>query len=145
MTHTSNASILIVDDEVDACANLFDLLTDLGYRVDVAHDGPSALERVKAQTYDLALLDLKMPRMDGVELCKRIRTISAGTVAMIVTAFAGSQIIQDAHDAGVANIISKPVHFPQLIQLVEQSIGQPRKQSVPRSLARGDAPTQSLQ
>ncbi len=124
MTSPTHSSILIVDDEVDACANLSDILTDLGYRVDVAYDGLSALELVKEQDYDLALLDLKMPRMDGVELCKRIRAISAGTIALIVTAFAETQVAQDAQNAGAFSIISKPVQFPQLIQLVQQSLSQ---------------------
>ena len=57
--------ILVVDDEVDTCANLSDILSDLGYTVDVAYDGPSALELVKQKAYDVALLDLKMPGMDG--------------------------------------------------------------------------------
>ena len=55
------ASILVVDDEVDTCSNLSDILTDLGYHVDVAHDGPSALELARKNPYDIALLDLRMP------------------------------------------------------------------------------------
>ena len=51
-------SILVVDDEVDTCRNLSDILADLGYHVDVAHDGLSALEMVRRRAYDVALLDL---------------------------------------------------------------------------------------
>lgn len=111
--------ILIVDDEADACANLSDILTDLGYRVDVANDGLSALELVKKNAYDVALLDLKMPGMDGVELYRRIKKLRAGTVAIVVTAFAGSKIAQEAIEAGAAEIIPKPVDFPRLLKLVE--------------------------
>ena len=76
------ARILIVDDEVDTCANLCDILTDLGYQVDTAYDGFAALELVKKNAYDVALLDLRMPGMDGLELYRKIRQISAETVAI---------------------------------------------------------------
>ena len=57
----SSPAILLVDDDVDACRNVSDILGDLGYTVDVAHDGPSALEMAEGRTYDVALLDLRMP------------------------------------------------------------------------------------
>src|SRR5688500_11666237 len=82
--------ILIVDDEPDTCANLSDILTDLGYQVDTAHDGFAALELVERNPYDIALLDLRMPGMDGLELYRRIRLASAETVAIVVTAYASS-------------------------------------------------------
>ncbi len=118
--------LLIVDDEVDACQNLSDILSDLGYQVEIAHDGPGALELVGRHAYDVALLDLKMPGMDGVELYKRIRAISAGTVAIIVTAFAGSRIAQAALDAGAAEIIAKPVDLQRLLRSVEEALDQPQ-------------------
>ena len=121
----SNARILIVDDEVDACANLSDILTDLGYQVDVAYDGPSALEKVKMSAYDVALLDLKMPDMDGVELYRRIKAIRSGIVAIIVTAFAGSATAQAALDLGAVEIVAKPVNFPNLLRLLKHALQQP--------------------
>ena len=121
----SNARILIVDDEVDACANLSDILTDLGYQVDVAYDGPSALEKVKMSAYDVALLDLKMPDMDGVELYRRIKAIRSGMVAIIVTAFAGSATAQASLDLGAVEIVAKPINFPNLLRLVEHALQQP--------------------
>src|SRR5579864_5581971 len=79
-------SILVVDDDVDTCRNLSDILTDLGYRVDTAHDGPTALELVRQNAYDVALLDYKMPGMDGLTLYREIKRLRAGTVAIVVTA-----------------------------------------------------------
>jgi CheY-like chemotaxis protein len=117
--------LLIVDDEVDACRNLSDILSDLGYRVDVAFDGPGALDLVRQHHYDVALLDLKMPGMNGVELYKRIKAMSAGTVAIVVTAFATSGIAQEALDAGAAEVVAKPVDLQRLIRLVEDTLGQP--------------------
>src|SRR5688572_3969007 len=92
-------SVLVVDDEPDSCANLSDILTDLGYDVDVAYDGPAALDLVGRKSYDLALLDLKMPGMDGLELYRRIKQTQADTVAILVTAFANETTAQAALDS----------------------------------------------
>src|SRR5881398_2485328 len=79
--------ILVVDDDADTCRNLSDILSDLGYQVDVAHDGPSALELIRKRPYDVALLDFKMPGMTGLELYREIRKIRSGTVAIIISAY----------------------------------------------------------
>jgi two-component system, NtrC family, response regulator HydG len=119
------ASILVVDDEVDTCRNLSDILTDLGYRVDIAHDGVSALELVRRSRYDVALLDLKMPGMDGITLCREIKKIRAGTVGIIVTAYASSASAGEASTAGVWRIVPKPIDFGRLLEMVEEAVGQP--------------------
>ena len=118
-------SILVVDDEVDTCRNLSDILTDLGYHVDMAHDGTTALELVPRSAYDIALLDLKMPGMDGLTLYREIKKVRSGTVAIIVTAYASSATAEEALTAGAWQILSKPVEFPRLLALVDQAVGQP--------------------
>jgi DNA-binding NtrC family response regulator len=118
-------SILVVDDEVDTCRNLSDILTDLGYHVDIAHDGPSALELVRRHPYDVALLDLRMPGMDGLTLHREIKKLRAGTVALIVSAYASSAVAEEALDAGAWQVLPKPVDFPRLLSLVEEALGQP--------------------
>lgn len=118
-------SILVVDDEVDTCRNLSDILADLGYEVDVAHDGPSALEKVRRKSYDIALLDLKMPGMDGLTLYREIKKLRADTVAIVVTAYASSSTAEAALAAGAWQLLSKPVELPKLLGLVEQAVDQP--------------------
>jgi DNA-binding NtrC family response regulator len=118
-------SILVVDDEVDTCRNLSDILSDLGYRVDVAYDGLSALEKVKQNAYDVALLDLKMPGMNGLELFHHIRQLRSGTVGIIVTAYAGTDTTERALAAGAWQVLAKPVDFTRLLRLVEEAVGQP--------------------
>jgi DNA-binding NtrC family response regulator len=117
--------ILIVDDEADTCANLSDIFTDLGYHVDTASDGFAALELVKKNAYDIALLDLRMPGMDGVELYRRIREISAGTVAIVVTAYASSDTAKSARSAGAWQILPKPVNIGSLLGLVNTALDKP--------------------
>jgi two-component system, NtrC family, response regulator HydG len=117
--------ILVVDDEPDTCANLQDILTDIGFRVDTAYNGLAALELVEKRSYDVALLDLKMPGMDGLELYRRIKKLSSGTVAIIVTAYASCQTARDAREAGAWQILSKPVDLPKLQTLIDEALEQP--------------------
>ena len=123
--NTTKASVLVVDDEVDICHNLSDILTDLGYHVDIAHDGPSALERVRGRHYDIALLDLKMPGMDGLTLYREIRKLRPEVVAIVVSAYAAPETAAQALDAGAWQVLSKPVDFPRLMGLLEEAAGQP--------------------
>jgi len=119
------ARILIVDDEVDTCANLCDILTDLGYQVDTAYDGFAALELVKKNAYDVALLDLRMPGMDGLELYRKIRQISAETVAIVVTAYASSDTAKSVLSTGAWKIVPKPVNIGNLLNFVSQALDSP--------------------
>jgi CheY-like chemotaxis protein len=119
------ANILVVDDDVDTCRNLSDILTDMGHRVDTAHDGPAALELARRHSYDIALLDFKMPGMDGLTLYRELRQVQAETVAIVVTAFAGQATAEDALAAGAWRVLPKPVDFPRLLGLVGQALGQP--------------------
>jgi two-component system response regulator HydG len=118
-------SILVVDDEVDTCSNLSDILSDLGYQVDVAHDGPSALELVRRKPYDVALLDFKMPGMDGLTLYRELRKLRAETVAVVITAFAGPETADAVLAAGAWQMLRKPVELPRLLALIEEALGQP--------------------
>jgi DNA-binding NtrC family response regulator len=125
MTQRDGPQILVVDDDADICRNLSDILTDLGYRVDCALDGPSALELVRRRPYDVALLDLKMPGMDGLSLYREIKKHRAGTVALLVTAYAGPETAEEALTAGAWKVLPKPVDFPRLLGLVDEALGQP--------------------
>lgn len=115
--------ILLVDDDVDICHNLADILSDLDYHVDYAHDGPSALELVRRNSYDVALLDLKMPGMDGLTLYREIKKLRAGTVAVIVTAYASSSTAEAALAAGAVQILAKPVNLDLLLNLLAEAMG----------------------
>jgi CheY-like chemotaxis protein len=121
----TNPSILVVDDDVDTCRNLADILTDLGYHVETAHDGPAALELLRQRPYDVALLDYKMPGMDGLTLYREIKKIRSETVAIVVTAYAGGGTAEEALQAGAWQVLAKPVDFPRLLGLVNEALGQP--------------------
>ena len=125
MMHSSVHSILVVDDEGDACENLRDILVDLGYHVDIARNGPEAIEQVRRSAYDIALLDLKMPGMDGVRLYREIKRLRPETAAIVVSAFAGSELADSALAEGATGVVPKPVDVPELLKAIESSLAQP--------------------
>ena len=125
MMRQDEARILVVDDDPDICRNLSDILIDFGYHVDTAQDGPTALALAKERHYDIALLDLKMPGMDGLTLYREIKKLHAATVSLLVTAYASPTIAQEALSAGAWKVVAKPVDFPRLMELVNQALDQP--------------------
>jgi CheY-like chemotaxis protein len=120
-------AILVVDDDRDTCRNLADLFGDLGYAIDTAEGGDIALEKARQRQYDLGLLDLRMPDMDGLTLCRHLKQLQPRMVAMIVTAYAGSGLDEEARAAGARHVLPKPVDFPRLLALVGEALAQPNQ------------------
>jgi CheY-like chemotaxis protein len=121
----AGSSILIVDDDVDTCRNLADIFTDLGYQVDTAHDGPSGLKKARHYPYDVGLFDFRMPGMDGLTLCREIGRLRTAIVPMILTAYAGSGLVEAARAAGVGYVLPKPIDFPKLLTVMEEALARP--------------------
>ena len=121
----SPARLLVVDDDPDIRSNLSDILTDMGYAVDAAPDGPTALRKIEQQPYDVALLDLKMPGMDGLELYRRIKQTRSGTAAIIVTAYAGGDSAEQAVQMGAWEVVSKPVDLERLLPVIDEVVSRP--------------------
>ena len=115
-------AILVVDDDVDTCRNMEDLFGDCGYHVDSAASGDMALEKARQQRYDLGLLDLRMPGMDGLTLCRRLKQLRPSMVALIVTGHSREGLDKAAVAAGARHVVSKPVDMAKLFTLVEQTI-----------------------
>jgi two-component system nitrogen regulation response regulator GlnG len=118
-------TILVVDDDSDTCRNMADLFSDLGYAIDTAEGGEIALEKARQRVYDVGLLDLRMPGMDGLTLYRSLKHLHPALVALIVTAYGGSHLDEEAQAAGARLVLPKPVDFPRLIVLVGESVGYP--------------------
>lgn len=112
-------TMLVVDDDADTRRNMADLFGDCGYSVDAAEDGNSALEQAQRQRYDVGLLDLRMPGMDDLTLCRRLKDLWPGMVNLIVTGF-GDGLDAKAREAGARQIVQKPVDIAKLFALVEE-------------------------
>jgi len=111
--------ILIIDDEVDFAESLADILKEKGFFPLTSNSPHDALQKVRAADFDLVLLDIKMPGMNGVELLKHIRTVKGTVPIIMLTAFAVEELLQEARTAGVAGILNKPVDIRELMILIE--------------------------
>jgi CheY-like chemotaxis protein len=116
---------LVVDDDTDTCRNLVDLFSEFGYRVEAAECGQVALEQARQEAYDVGLLDLRMPGMDGLMHCRHLKQLRPAMRIMIVTAYPGDLLGEEAHTAGARHVLPKPVDFPKLLALVEEALTQP--------------------
>ncbi len=113
--------ILVVDDEPQITRVLRTTLSAQGYDIRVAHDGESALELMKDWRPDLVLTDLAMPNVDGIELCRRVR--SASDVPIIVLSVREQERTKvDALDAGADDYVTKPFAMQELLARIRANL-----------------------
>jgi DNA-binding response OmpR family regulator len=110
--------VLVVDDEPDAVELLRDFLTAKGYEVTVASDGEEALSKVKEDRPHLILLDVRMPKMSGLEVLKRVREIDHEVGVIMVTAVNEEDTGREALKLGAYDYITKPLD----LQYLERSL-----------------------
>jgi DNA-binding response OmpR family regulator len=113
-------AILMVDDDLDECRNMSDILTDRGFRVDTAHEGKAALWLVERQAYDLTLLDLRIPGLDGLTLCQEVTRLRPATVALLITGYPDEVEPAEARAAGIRKVFAKPVDVPRLLGTIDE-------------------------
>jgi len=114
--------ILIIEDEVDFANALSRGLKNQGYAVDVAKDGEEGWELGTVNPYDLVILDLSLPLMDGLEATKIIRSESPHIPIIAQTANAFESDHRQALDAGCNEVITKPIKSSKLLEVVEKYI-----------------------
>jgi two-component system, OmpR family, copper resistance phosphate regulon response regulator CusR len=110
--------ILVVEDEPVAANVLAKGLREHAYAVDIAADGNAALEQIGITDYDLVILDVLLPRINGLELCRRLRADASAVPILMLTARGGLDERVEGLDAGADDYLSKPYHFPELLARV---------------------------
>ena len=124
------ANILVVDDESQITRVLKTTLSSHGYGARIAHDGEEALQIMKDWPPDLLITDLRMPNMDGLELCRRVR--SQSRVPIIVLSVKGEEAIKvKALDAGADDYVTKPFSVNELLARVRAAL---RRNTSPEKL-----------
>ncbi len=117
----TNRRILVVDDNVDYCEGIIDFLEMEGFDAVGVHDGFKALETIEEEEFDMVLMDVRMPGMDGVETFQKIKKVSPGTPTILMTAFAVESRIREALRGGVFGAFQKPVDNERLICSIKKS------------------------
>lgn len=108
-------NILIVEDERNIADSLKQGLTENGFNTQVAYDGLSGLELFRQGNFNLLILDIKLPGMNGYELCKTIRTIDAKVPVVMLTALTAVEEKLEGFEMGADDYISKPFDFRELL------------------------------
>lgn len=114
----SDLRILIVDDEETITSYLRKKLTKLGYAVTIAGDGEEALAKAFKEIPDIILLDVKLPRLNGYQVCKRLKSDNrtCEVPVIILSAKAQSAEIREGLAAGAEKYLCKPMGFPDILR-----------------------------
>jgi CheY-like chemotaxis protein len=123
VTEAKSLVILLVDDNRDAAQPLAMFLEFEGYRVVVAHNGQEALAQAEQQRFDVAILDIGLPDMDGYTLARKMKVLpqQLSTRLVAVTGYGTAQDVARAYDAGFDQHIVKPVDVDLLLKELEQA------------------------
>jgi len=115
-------SILVVDDEAEIRDLVSELLEAKDYRVLTACDGVDALHRMESETFDLFIIDMAMPNMDGMTLLKEIKKVQPLAVVIVLTGFSSIEGAVNAVQAGAYQYLAKPIQAKDLYAIVEKAI-----------------------
>ena len=113
-------AILIVDDDASTCATLARFLMAEGYQTDTAATGREALEKAEGQSFNLALVDIRLPDVDGTDLLGPFRERQPDMAVILVTAYASIQSAVQALNQGAAAYIVKPMDVDEMLASVRQ-------------------------
>ena len=117
--------VLVVDDEASIRDLLSKTLALAEYDVDTAPDGTTALDRMRALSYDLLIADLRMPGMDGITLIRQAKRMKADLPVIIITGFSTESSAIEAVNLGVAGYLTKPFRVPQVLAAASKALGAP--------------------
>ena len=116
-------NVLLVDDNEDLLDTFAMILKRRGFNVETASDGVSAVDKFKEHDFDVTLMDIVMPEMNGVEASRKIKESQPEASIILMTAYSDEDLIQIARKEGVRRIIQKPIRIDKLIELINEAAG----------------------
>lgn len=112
--------VLVVDDNFALVETLLDILDVRGYEAVGAESALSAIEKVREQPFDVILMDIKMPGMNGVEAFKKIKRLAPGATVVMMTAHTLPELVEEARREGALAVLSKPLDVERLVTFLEE-------------------------
>jgi len=126
---TNAMRILVVDDNRDAAISLATLLQITGHEASTAHDGPAALAAIERLRPEVVLLDIGLPRVNGYEVCRRIRAQpwGNGVTLIALTGWGQEEDRRKSDDAGFDGHLVKPVEYAPLVAMIDSAVATRRR------------------
>lgn len=118
------ARILIVDDDTSICRTLSLILEDKGHTVQTANTGKEAIEKCSKTMFDVAILDIKLPDIEGTELLKALPQTTSKMVKVVFTGYPELKSAVKALDNGADAYLMKPVDPPALVKTIKEKLQQ---------------------
>ena len=116
------STILVVDDDKSILRTFTRILQKNGYKIDTAETGREAIERADKKHYDLALVDIRLPDMDGTDLLVKIKKQLKNTIKIMITGFPSLESGVKALDEGAEAYLVKPVKPEELLMLIREKL-----------------------
>jgi DNA-binding response OmpR family regulator len=126
--------ILIVEDEAIMRESLQDWLTDGGYQVETVKDGEEALQTIAEQDFSVAILDLKLPGKDGIEVLREAKAKKPQLTGIIITAYPSVETAVEAVKVGAIDYLCKPIDLNQLEKLIQDILGPVQVEIRPKAI-----------
>jgi len=116
------ARVLVIDDEPSVTDALRTILSDTGYEAVTAETAREGVELVRRQCFDLAIIDLKLPDISGLDVLAEMSAIRPGLAALLITAHDTDEIREAAASAGFASVLQKPFSPSRMLDLVQAAL-----------------------
>ena len=123
----NKGSILIVEDDANIRESLSKILQQEGYDTDVAENGGEAIQKSRNKFYDLALLDIKLPDMEGTQLLAKLNETMPKMVKIMVTGYPSIENAMEALNQGADAYVTKPVKPAKLLALIKEKLEEQRQ------------------
>lgn len=114
--------ILIVDDEKQFRESTKRLLLRKGYHAEAAGSGTEALEKIGKESFDLMLVDIIMPEMNGLEMLQRAKEMAPEIMVLIITGYGTDKLEKEAMQLGVDGFVNKPITIDELTKIIDETL-----------------------
>jgi len=131
--------LLVVDDDPNLGESLRDVLTEKGYELVVVTDGEKALELLREEQFDMALVDIRMPGLDGATTARFIHSLAPELPVAMITGYAFDELARQTLREGAVAVLGKPLDIDHLVKLIERTVKRPTVLIVDGDQAGADA------
>ena len=120
-----NVNLLIVDDDISMLETIGDVFQDRGYNVAMVEDGRRAIKLVSRRYFDVVLMDIRMPGINGLETYKEVKKIIPTATVIMMTGDSKEELVKKALEEGAYTVIYKPFNVKKVIKIVEEALKKP--------------------